>query len=182
MKVFIASDHGGFSLKEFLKVRLGKEHEIVDLGCDSEESCDYPDFAEKVAKAVAESNGKQAHGTALAVGSKEKQAQSTGVATGSSGKALGILCCGTGIGMSLAANKVKGIRAAVVYDEFTAKMARAHNNANIACLGGRNIEKETALRLAEIFLATAFEGEKKEGARHLQRVQKIAEIEKKYFK
>ncbi len=154
MLCYIASDHGGFSLKEFLKENLSKKFEVKDLGCYSEEGCDYPDFAEKAAKAVAESNG----------------------------KALGILCCGTGIGMSLAANKVKGIRAAVVYDEFTAKMARAHNNANIACFGGRNIEKETALQLAEIFLATAFEGEQKEGARHLQRVRKIAEIEKKYFK
>jgi ribose 5-phosphate isomerase B len=154
MRVFIASDHGGFSLKEFLKQTLSKKFEVKDFGCNSGESCDYPDFAEKAAKAVAESNG----------------------------KALGILCCGTGIGMSLAANKVKGIRAAVVYDEFTAKMSRAHNNANIACFGGRNIDAETALRLAEIFLATAFEGEQKEGARHLQRVQKIAEIEKKYFK
>ena len=168
MKVFIASDHGGFKLKEFLKEKLSEKYTVKDFGCNSGESCDYPDFAVLVAKAVAESNG--------------KQAQDAEAVAGSSGKALGILCCGTGIGMSIAANKVKGIRAAVVYDEFTAKMSRAHNNANIACFGGRNIEKETALQLAEIFLATAFEGEQKEGARHLKRVKKIQEIEKKYFK
>lgn len=154
MQLFIGSDHGGFSLKEFLKENLSKKFEVKDFGCDSGESCDYPDFAVLVAKAVAESNG----------------------------TALGILCCGTGIGMSIAANKVKGIRAAVVYDEFTAKMSRAHNNANIACFGGRNISEQLALRLSEIFLATAFEGEQKEGARHLKRVKKILEIERKYFK
>lgn len=154
MLVFLGSDHGGFSLKEFLKENLSKKFDAKDSGCYNEQSCDYPDFAVLVAKAVAESKG----------------------------TAFGILCCGTGIGMSIAANKVKGIRAAVVYDEFTAKMSRAHNNANIACFGGRNISEQLALRLAEIFLATAFDGEQKEGARHLHRVQKIREIEKKSFK
>ena len=209
MRVFIASDHGGFALKEFLKERLGREHEIADLGCDSEQSCDYPDFAVLVAKAVAESNvndpplkrqallnAKTTQGYAAAICSHSspvskqvhfgcsgvKQAQGAALVAGGSGKALGILCCGTGIGMSLAANKVKGIRAAVVYDEFTAKMAREHNNANIACFGGRNIKPETAAQLAGIFLTAKFAGETKEGERHLKRVQKIGEIEKRYFK
>ncbi|MDP2973472.1 MAG: ribose 5-phosphate isomerase B [Candidatus Diapherotrites archaeon] len=153
MLCYIASDHGGFALKEALKESLAKKFEVKDLGCDSEESCDYPDFAVLAAKAVAKEKG-----------------------------SLGILCCGTGIGMSLAANKVKGIRAAVVYDEFTAKMAREHNNANIACFGGRNIKPETAAQLAGLFLTAKFAGETKEGARHLKRVLKIGEIEKRYFK
>jgi len=154
MRVFLGSDHGGFALKEFLKEKLGKKHEIKDLGCSTGESCDYPEFGKKVAELVAKSNG----------------------------KALGILCCGTGIGMSLAANKVKGARAALVYDDFTAKMARQHNNANIACLGGRCTDNETALKLAETFLTTPFSGEQKGGERHLRRVEKIMEIEKRYFK
>lgn len=151
MQLFFGSDHGGFQLKEFLKAELGKKLETKDFGCFSEESCDYPDFAERVAKAVAESNG----------------------------KALGILCCGTGIGMSIAANKVSGIRAAVVWNEFSARMAREHNNANVICFGGRILEKEEALKLAEIFLEAEFAGLKEDGARHAKRVEKIMEIEKR---
>lgn len=176
MKVFIGADHGGFPLKEFLKERLGKEHEIVDLGCSSGESCDYPDFGKKVAEAVAESNRKQEKAE------ESSQGQIAGRAAESREKAFGILCCGTGIGMSLAANKVKGIRAAVVYDEFTARMAREHNNANVMCIGGRCTGKETALKLAEIFLGTGFDGFLEGGKRHQRRVEKITGIEKEYFK
>lgn len=147
MQIFIASDHGGFALKEFLKKELAKGNKVKDLGCESKESCDYPDFAEKLAKEVA-----------------------------ADGKAVGILCCGTGIGMSMAANKVKGIRAAVVWDEFSAKMAKEHNNANVLCLGGRVLKNGEALKLVSVFLRGTFQGEKKEGERHKKRVGKIDSI------
>jgi len=146
MKLFIGSDHGGFELKEFLKQELGKKHEVEDLGCGSEESCDYPEFAEKVASKVAESKG----------------------------NAIGILCCGTGIGMGIAANKVKKVRAAVVWSEETAKMAREHNNANVLCLGAKVLEKEKALELVNVFLESRFQGE-----RHERRLGKIDAIEEK---
>jgi ribose 5-phosphate isomerase B len=145
MQIFIASDHGGLALKEFLKKGLAKGNKITDLGCDNEKSCDYPDFAEKLAKEVA----------------------------GSKGKATGILCCGTGIGMSMAANKVKGIRAAVVWNEVSAKMAKEHNNANVLCLGGRVLKNDEALKLVNVFLKSTFQGEKKDGERHKKRVDKI---------
>jgi ribose 5-phosphate isomerase B len=144
MQIFLGSDHGGFALKEFLKEKLGRTHKVRDFGCGGE-SCDYPDFAEKVARAVAESNG----------------------------KAVGILSCGTGIGMCIAANKFAGIRAAVVWDEFSAKMAREHNNANVICLGGRVLEKEQALHLAKIFLESSFQGN-----RHARRVAKITSLDR----
>jgi len=133
----LGSDHGGYRLKERLKEHLGNL--AYDFGTYSEASCDYPDIAKKVAKAVA--NGEYA---------------------------MGILCCGTGIGMSIAANKTEGIRAAVVSDKFSAEMARAHNDANILCLGERVIDTETALELTAIFLSTPFAG-----GRHACRVEKI---------
>ena len=148
MKIFIASDHGGFELKEFLKKGLEKGNQIEDLGCGNEKSCDYPEFAEKVANAVIESNG----------------------------KALGILCCGTGIGMCMTANKIRGVRAAVVWDEFTAKTAKEHNNANILCLGGRSLDKGDALKLAGIFMRSKFEGETKAGERHVRRLKQMDEV------
>lgn len=139
-KIFIGSDHAGFQLKENVKVFLEKKKfKINDLGTFSEESCDYPDFAKKVAEKVA----------------KEKNS-------------FGILICGTGIGMSIAANKIKGIRAALVQDEFTAKKAREHNNANVLCLGARVIDSEKAKKILNIFLNTDFEG-----GRHSKRVEKI---------
>ncbi|MBQ3969663.1 MAG: ribose 5-phosphate isomerase B [Clostridia bacterium] len=142
--IALGADHGGFNLKEAIKKYLDEKNiEYVDYGCYSEESVDYAVFAKKVADDV--SNGKC-----------EK----------------GILCCGTGIGISIAANKVKGIRAAVVTNEFCAEMTRRHNDANILALGGRVISEEEAVRFTDIFLNTEFEG-----GRHERRVGQISKIE-----
>jgi ribose 5-phosphate isomerase B len=149
---YIASDHAGFALKTRLKLDL-KKYRLKDLGTYSDERVDYPGIAIKLAKRVA----------------KEPNS-------------LGILVCGTGIGMSIVANKVSGARAAVIYDGFTAKMARQHNNANIGCLGARNMSEEDAIQIALAFLETGFLGRKKDGKRHLNRVKQIAEIEEKHFK
>lgn len=142
--IALGCDHGGYDIKNAVIGYL-KEKGIkyTDFGCYSTESVDYPVYAYKVASAVA------------------------------SGKAeLGILCCGTGIGISMAANKVKGIRAAVCSDAFCAEMTRRHNNANILCMGGRVIDSAKAVELADIFLHTDFEG-----GRHMNRVQMITDIE-----
>jgi ribose 5-phosphate isomerase B len=149
MRVIIGSDHGGFKLKEEISKYLSlKEVDFEDLGTFKEEACDYPDIALAVAKAAAKS------------------------------KSIGILICGTGIGMSIAANKVKGIRAAVCFDEYTAKMAREHNDANILCIGGRTTLVENAKKIVDTFLKTG----KSTEARHHKRVAKIAAIEKDNFK
>ncbi len=140
MKIAIASDHAGFKVKEKLKkflTRMG--YEIKDFGTFSEESCDYPDFAIKVAEAVV-----------------NRKAEN------------GILICGTGIGMSIAANKVKGIRAAVCWNEETAKLSRKHNNANILCLGARMLNIDEIERIVKAWLSTNFEG-----GRHEKRISKI---------
>ena len=144
MQIFLGADHGGFELKEAVKKGLSGKHKLKDFGTHSSEGCDYPDFALKVAKAVAESKG----------------------------KAMGLLFCGTGIGMCMVANKVAGIRAAVVWDDYSAKMAREHNNANVICLGGRVLEKEAGLKLVEVFLKGEFEK-----GRHERRVGKIDEVD-----
>ena len=147
MKVAMGSDHGGYTLKQTVKGYLQqKGYEIVDFGTDSTQSCDYPVYAEKVAESVAKGECE-----------------------------LGILICGTGIGMSMAANKVTGIRAAVVGDYFSAKYTRLHNNANILCMGERVTGPGAACEIAELFLTTEFEG-----GRHEKRVNMIGEIEKKY--
>ncbi|RLE16849.1 MAG: ribose 5-phosphate isomerase B [Acidobacteria bacterium] len=144
MKIAIGSDHGGFVLKEIVKGYLiDKGYDIEDLGCDSNESVDYPDFALKVAEKVSS-------------GAFEK----------------GILMCGTGIGISISANKVKGIRAALCHDHLTASLAARHNNANILCMGGRTTGPETAKDIVEAWLNTSFEG-----GRHSRRLAKIAEME-----
>ncbi|MFH0874841.1 MAG: ribose 5-phosphate isomerase B [archaeon] len=141
--LFIGSDHGGYKLKEEICRYLDSNGiSFNDLGIYSEESCDYPDVAEKVCKDILSHGGK------------------------------GILFCGTGIGMSIAANKYKGIRAAVAWNEFTAEMAAKHNDANILCLGGRVIESILAKKLVDIFLNTSFEG-----GRHKTRIDKIKRIE-----
>jgi len=149
VKLAIASDHGGYELKnsliEFLKK---KDIEVEDLGNQGTESVDYPDYAVQVAKRVSE--GKVENG---------------------------VLICGTGIGMSITANKFKNVRAAVVTDEFTAKMSKEHNNANVLCLGGRVRQPEEAKKLVGIWLETRFEG-----GRHSRRLAKIGEIEKKNMK
>ena len=142
--IALGCDHGGFAIKEAIKKYLDESGiEYNDFGCYSEESVDYPVYAKKVADAVAS-------------GECEK----------------GVLCCGTGIGISIAANKVKGIRAAVVTNEFCAEMTRRHNDANIIALGGRVISEEQAVKFTRIFLETPFDGD-----RHVKRVQMITDIE-----
>ncbi len=142
IKIAIGSDHGGFEYKaSIIKALQVKEYDVVDMGTYSPESCDYPIIAKKVARAVAK-------------GDFEK----------------GILVCGTGIGMSMAANKVKGIRAAVCGDTFSARATRAHNNANILCLGQRVVGEGLALDIVDIWLTTKFEG-----GRHERRVNMIEE-------
>ena len=144
MKIAVASDHGGFALKELVKKHLEERGaEVLDLGTHSEESVDYPIYGKRCAEAVA------------------------------SGEAdLGVVCCGTGIGISIAANKVKGIRAAVVTDEFMAEMTRRHNNANIIALGGRVITPEKAKSLVKAWYTAEFEG-----GRHQKRIDMITQIE-----
>ncbi|MGN0550220.1 MAG: ribose 5-phosphate isomerase B [Acutalibacteraceae bacterium] len=142
--IAIGADHGGFEIKEAVKKYLeDKGIEYKDFGTCSEASVDYPQIAYEVAGFIAQGNAE-----------------------------LGILCCGTGIGISMAANKVKGIRAAVVTDEFCAEMTRRHNNANILCMGGRVIDSEKAVKLCDIFLNTPFDG-----GRHERRVNMITDIE-----
>lgn len=143
--IAIGCDHAGYPLKlEILKVLEKNNVEYTDMGCDGE-SCDYPLIAEKVGKAVAD-------------GEFEK----------------GILICGTGIGMSICANKIKGIRAAVASDHFSVKYTRLHNDANILCLGARVIGAGTAEELVDLFLNTEFEG-----GRHQRRVDLITSLENK---
>ena len=144
MKIAIGCDHGGLEHKNAIAEHLRERgFEVEDFGIYELKSVDYPEIALKVAKSVAE---------------KENE--------------LGILVCGTGIGMSLAANKVKGIRAAAVSEHFSAKYTRLHNNSNILCLGGRVIGVGTALELADLFVDTEFEG-----GRHQKRIDMISAIE-----
>ncbi len=147
IKVVIASDHAGFQGKEAIKRMLsqwGVEHE--DLGTHSEDSVDYPDYAELVAVAVARGEAER-----------------------------GILVCGSGIGMEIAANKVAGIRAALVWNEETAKLARQHNDANIVAVGTRTTDPQTIDQIIRAFLTTDFEG-----GRHTRRLEKIALLELKF--
>ncbi len=137
--IFIASDHGGYPLKEFLKNNLLKQCKLIDLGTDSETSVDYPEFAHALADQVA-----------------------------ATPKSSGILICGTGIGMSITANRHRNIRAALVHDKFTAQMAKEHNNANIIVLGGRVLEPTTAIELVDLWLNCEYEG-----GRHQQRLDLI---------
>jgi ribose 5-phosphate isomerase B len=144
MKICIGCDHGGYPLKADLVAYLNeKGYEIDDVGCFDTKSVDYPIYASKVAHTVAE------------------------------GKAdYGILVCSTGIGVSMCANKVNGIRAAVCTDRHLAEMSRRHNNANVLCLGGQVVTKQTAERIVDVFLNTEFEA-----GRHLRRVNMMSEIE-----
>lgn len=144
----ITSDHGGRELKHLVSEYLRNQgYKVLDLGVGRHDgtSVDYPEYAAKLAHEVASGNVQR-----------------------------GIAICGTGIGMSIAANKVAGIRAALVWDEFTARMARQHNDANILCLGERVLNHTRALDLVRIWLETPFEG-----GRHLQRVKKIADLERR---
>ncbi|MGL6104697.1 ribose 5-phosphate isomerase B [Romboutsia sp.] len=150
MKIGLGCDHGGYNLKsEIIKYLETKGIECVDFGTNNGlDSVDYPVYGEKVANAVA---------------AKEVD--------------YGIICCGTGIGISLAANKVPGIRCAVVSDVFSAKMSKAHNNANMLSLGERVLGKGLALEIVEAWIKTEFEGD-----RHSKRVDMINKIEQKHSK
>lgn len=146
MKIAIGSDHRGYQAKEKIKTMLAsKGHEVLDFGTNAPNGCDYPDLAYPTCKAI------------------------------NQGKAdLGILLCGSGIGMSVSANKVRGIRAALCHDELTAEMSRRHNNANVLCLPADLIGEELMRRIVEVWLKSSFEG-----GRHERRVRKIAEYETK---
>lgn len=144
MKIAIGNDHAAVALKNEIAQHLRDlGHEVVNFGTDTNDSVDYPVYGFKVANAVASGECE-----------------------------LGVAICGTGIGISMAANKVKGIRAALCTNEFCAEMTRRHNNANILCMGGKVIDKETAVKLVDIFLHTEFEG-----GRHQRRIDQIAQIE-----
>ena len=138
--IAIASDHAGYELKTLLKEELeGRGHEVLDLGTDGPDSVDYPDFGQALAETIQ-------------AGRAER----------------GVLVCGTGIGISIAANRHKGVRAALCHDETSARLARQHNDANVLALGARLIGTEVAKNCLEVFLATDFEG-----GRHLGRVSKL---------
>ncbi|WP_394011561.1 ribose 5-phosphate isomerase B [Anaerococcus cruorum] len=142
----IGNDHGGIDLYEPIKEKLEElGHEVIHVGTDGKDSVDYSDFAQKACQKVL-----------------DKEAD------------FAILVCGTGLGMSISANKIDGIRAACVSEAFSARMSRAHNNANCLCLGARVIGSETAKMIVEEFVTTDFEG-----GRHQRRIDKITEIEKR---
>ncbi len=143
-RIIIGCDHAAYDLKEKVKAFLQeKGHEVDDKGCHSLDSVDYPDYAQAVGAAVVEDEN-----------------------------ALGILICGTGIGISIAANKMKGVRAALCHTEFEARMCRNHNNANILCMGARVIGQDLALSLVSSYLDASFEG-----GRHGRRVDKMMALE-----
>ncbi len=142
--LIIGSDHGGLEMKDALvKVLSSRNLDVNDCGTDNGDSVDYPDFAEKVAGAVSRGEAER-----------------------------GILVCGTGIGMSIVANKFPGVRAALATDEFMAQMAKEHNNANILVLGGRVLSVELATKMVNVWLDTAYEG-----GRHQLRLDKITQVE-----
>ena len=144
MALAIGSDHGGYELKKEIKDLLDdKGIEYKDFGTDSGESVDYPEFAQPVAQAVAE-------------GEYEK----------------GILICGTGIGMSIAANKIKGVRAALCHDVYSARMTRRHNNSNLLTMGGRVIGADLAREIVKVWVEEDFDG-----GRHKRRIDKISQLE-----
>lgn len=144
MIISIGSDHRGFELKERIKEYLiRKNHKAIDFGTDSNASVDYPDFSRKVGESVAKGESK-----------------------------FGIVICGSGIGVSIAANKVKGVRAVNATNSDMAEMSRKHNNANVICFGADFIDFDTAVKYFEIFVNTDFEG----GERHNRRIEKINNI------
>jgi len=147
--IVVGSDHGGFELKEAVKSLLEERGiPVLDMGTNNGDSVDYPDFGEKVARKVSR-------------GEAEK----------------GVLVCGTGIGMSIVANKFPGVRAALAADPYMAKMAKQHNNANILVLGGRVIDEDEAREMVATWLDSAFEG-----GRHQGRLDKIAALEKELYR
>ena len=139
-KILIASDHAGFKLKKIIKKYFSKKKiEIIDLGPSKEINVDYPDYAHKLSRRINHNK-----------------------------KLTGILVCGSGIGMEITANRYKNVRAALCYNQKSAKLSRLHNNANIITLGARLINKNTAIKCVSVFLKTKFEG-----GRHLKRIKKI---------
>ena len=141
MKIAIGADHGGFALKEFIKQNYAKKGiTLSDLGTFSEEACDYPLIADKMANEIISGNADK-----------------------------GILICGTGIGISIAANRHKGIRAAILYDEKVAALAREHNDANVAVFGARTQDKNDVVKYLDIFLKTPFSN----GERHCRRIAEL---------
>lgn len=144
MKIAIGTDHAGYDFKEAVQAFLKAEgHEVQDLGTYDRESCDYPDYAERVGKYVVQGSAQ-----------------------------FGILICGSGIGMSIAANKIHGVRAALCHDLYTARMGRSHNDANVMVLPSRLIALTIAEEMIQLFLKTPFEG-----GRHAGRVDKIMKME-----
>ena len=147
MKISTGSDHRGLHQRKIIGEALAKlGHEWVDLGTMTEEPCDYPDIAKKLGKSVAGGE-----------------------------TPMGILVCGTGIGMSIAVNKVRGIRAAVCVDESTAKLSRQHNDANVMCLPGDNFDDDQLRTMVEVWLSAEFEG-----GRHARRVDKVKAMEAEF--
>jgi len=146
VRVVIGSDHAGFELKQQLITHLEQQgHRIVDVGTDSEEPVDYPDFAAAVSRAIVAGDGER-----------------------------GIIVCGSGAGASIAANKITGIRSAVVHDHYTAHQAVEHDDMNVLALGGRVIGVNTATEVVDAFLGAQFSGEE----RHAQRLRKVVELDR----
>lgn len=145
MKIVVGSDHRGFKLKEYVKRKLeDRGFEVIDVGTNSVRSVDYPDFAVKACREIQQGNAER-----------------------------GILICGTGIGMSITANKMRGIRAALVFNESMAEMSSRHNDANVICLSASLTSEALASRLIDVWIDTPFEG-----GRHKRRIEKIRKIEK----
>ena len=144
MKIVVGSDHAAYELKEAIKEKLISEgHEVIDVGCDSTESVDYPKYGHAVGRAVASGEAER-----------------------------GIAVCGSGIGISIACNKVPGIRAALCTSVEMAEMCRRHNNANVVCMGARMISQELAFDIIDTWMATEFEGGK-----HLRRINEIEDLD-----
>ncbi|MBF0623362.1 MAG: ribose 5-phosphate isomerase B [Magnetococcales bacterium] len=143
MRILTACDHGAYELKELLRHHLeSRNHAVVNLGTDGPESVDYPDYAAKLCRALLAGEGER-----------------------------GILLCGTGIGISIAANRFPGIRAALCHDELTARLAREHNDANVLVLGGRTTGAATALGILDVWLDTPFAG-----GRHQRRLDRLEQV------
>jgi ribose 5-phosphate isomerase B len=143
MRIAIGSDHAGYGLKELLRHTF-EDHDFLDCGTFSEASCDYPDVAIRVARAVIDGEAE-----------------------------TGVLVCGTGVGMAIAANKIRGVRAAACSETYTAKLTRDHNDANILCLGARVVGPGVAEEILKAWVETPFSHDE----RHLRRIRKITEIE-----
>ncbi len=146
MKIYAGSDHAGFALRGTLVARLRERgHDVQDLGAASAASSDYPDWAAKVGRAVREDPGSR-----------------------------GVLVCGTGLGVCMAANKIRGVRAANAWDQESARLSRAHNDANVLCVGARLLPEAEVVAVVDTWLATEFEA----GGRHSQRLAKMADLER----